>query len=351
MLNQFSIDGGSIGNSCPVFVIAELSGNHLQSFEIAEGTIRAMKDSGADAVKLQTYTPDTITIDCNNEYFQVKQGTIWDGKTLYQLYQEAYTPWEWQPRLKKLAEELGLICFSSPFDQCAVDFLESMDVPAYKVASFEITDIPLIEYIASKQKPVIISTGIATLTDIEEALKACKKVGNDQIALLKCTSAYPAPFEDINLRTIPDMASRFGTVVGLSDHTLGISVPLAAVALGARIIEKHFILDRNLGGPDAPFSLEPDEFKAMVIAVGEVEKALGEVSYDLNERTKRSREFSRSLFIVRDIKPGDILTQENVRSIRPGYGLHPRHLKDAVGKKTKKAIARGTPLAWELLES
>ena len=286
MLNQISIDGGSIGYSCAVFVIAELSGNHLQSIEIAERTIRAMKDSRADAVKLQTYTPDTITIECDNEYFQVKQGTIWDGKTLYQLYQEAHTPWEWQPRLKKLAEELGLICFSSPFDQSAVDFLESMDVPAYKVASFEITDIPLIEYIASKQKPVIISTGIATLTGIEEALKACEKVGNDQIALLKCTSAYPAPFEDINLRTIPDMASRFGTVAGLSDHTLGISVPLAAVALGARIIEKHFILDRNLGGPDAPFSLEPDEFKAMVIAVREVEKALGEVELRLEREGK-----------------------------------------------------------------
>ena len=253
--------------------------------------------------------------------------------------------------LKKLAEELGLICFSSPFDQSAVDFLESMDVPAYKVASFEITDIPLIEYIASKQKPIIISTGIATLTDIEEALQACKRAGNDQIALLKCTSAYPAPFEDANLRTIPDMASRFGTVVGLSDHTLGISVPLAAVALGARIIEKHFILDRSLGGPDAPFSLEPDEFKAMVTAVREVEKALGEVSYDLNEKTKRSREFSRSLFVVEDIKSGEIITEKNVRSIRPGHGLHPRHYKDVVGKKVKKAIIRGTPLAWEYVET
>ena len=225
-----------------------------------------------------------------------------------------------------------------------------MGVPAYKVASFEITDIPLIEYIASKQKPIIISTGIAVLGDIEEALHACKRAGNDQVALLKCTSAYPAPFEDGNLRTIPDMASRFGTVVGLSDHTLGISVPLGAVALGARIIEKHFILDRNLGGPDAPFSLEPDEFKAMVTAVREVEKALGEVSYDLNERAKRSREFSRSLFVVKDTKPGEILTQENVRSIRPGYGLHPKHLRDVIGKKFNKATKRGTPLTWELFE-
>ena len=348
---KLNIENHYIGLGHPVFIIAELSANHLQSFELAAKTLEAISKTGADAVKLQTYTPDTITIDCDNDYFQITQGTIWDGRTLYQLYQEAYTPWEWQPKLKKLAEELGLICFSSPFDQSAVDFLESMDVPAYKVASFEITDIPLIEYIASRQKPIIISTGIATLTDIEEALQACKRAGNDQIALLKCTSAYPAPFEDANLRTIPDMASRFGTVVGLSDHTLGISVPLAAVALGARIIEKHFILDRNLGGPDAPFSLEPDEFKAMVTAVREVEKALGEVNYDLNEKTKRSREFSRSLFVVEDIKPGEIITEKNVRSIRPGHGLHPRHYKDVVGKKVKKAIIRGTPLAWEYVET
>ena len=351
MSKKLEIGKTCVGNECPVFIIAELSANHLQSFEVAAKTLEAISKTGADAVKLQTYTPDTITIDCDNDYFQITQGTIWDGRTLYQLYQEAYTPWEWQPKLKKLAEELGLICFSSPFDQSAVDFLESMDVPAYKVASFEITDIPLIEYIASRQKPIIISAGIATLTDIEEALQACKRAGNDHIALLKCTSAYPAPFEDANLRTIPDMASRFDTVVGLSDHTLGISIPIAAVALGARIIEKHFILDRSLGGPDAPFSLEPEEFKAMVTAVREVEKALGEVNYDLNEKTKRSREFSRSLFVVEDIKSGEIITEKNVRSIRPGHGLHPRHYKDVVGKKVKKAIIRGTPLAWEYVET
>jgi pseudaminic acid synthase len=350
-MKPISINGRSIGNFCPVFIIAELSANHLRSIEVAEKTIRAMKESGADAVKLQTYTPDTITIDCNNEYFQVKQGTIWDGRTLYQLYLEAYTPWEWQPKLNKIAKEFGLICFSSPFDQRAVDFLESIDVPAYKVASLEITDIPLIEYIASKQKPIIISTGIATLADIDEALQACKRAGNDQIVLLKCTSAYPAPFEDSNLRTIPDMASRFGTAVGLSDHTLGISVPIAAVALGARIIEKHFILDRSLGGPDAPFSLEPDEFKAMVISIREVEKALGEVNYDLNEKTKRSREFSRSLFVVEDIKSGEILTKKNVRSIRPGFGLQPKYLEDVLGKRCKRFIAKGTPLTWELLQT
>jgi pseudaminic acid synthase len=348
---KLNIENHYIGLGHPVFIIAELSANHLQNLDLAVNTVKAMKESGADAVKLQTYTPDTITIDCNNEYFQIKQGTIWDGRTLYQLYQEAYTPWEWQPKLKKLAEELGLICFSSPFDQSAVDFLVSMDVPAYKVASFEITDIALIEYIASRQKPIIISTGIATLSDIEEALQACKRAGNDQIALLKCTSAYPAPFEDANLRTIPDMASRFNTVVGLSDHTMGTSVPIAAVALGARIIEKHFILDRNLGGPDAPFSLQPDEFMTMVRSIREVEKALGEVNYALNEKAKRSREFSRSLFVVEDIKLGEIITEQNVRSIRPGYGLHTRHYKDVVGKKAKKKITRGTPLAWEYIET
>jgi pseudaminic acid synthase len=348
-MRSVSIDGRLVGNSYPVFIIAELSANHLQNIEIAERTIRAMKDSGADAVKLQTYTPETITIDCDNEYFQVKQGTIWDGKTLYQLYQEAYTPWEWQPKLKKLAEDLGLICFSTPFDKTAVDFLESMDMPAYKLASFEITDMPLIECIASRQKPIIISTGIATLADIEEALQACRRAGNDQIALLKCTSAYPAPFEDANLKTIPDMADRFGAVVGLSDHTLGISVPLAAVALGARIIEKHFILDRSSGGPDAQFSLQPDEFKTMVTSIREVEKALGEVNYELNEKIRKSREFSRSLFAVEDIAQDEIMTEKNVRSIRPGYGLHPRYLKKILGRKCNKVISRGTPLTEDMI--
>lgn len=348
---EMKIGNRKVGPGNPVFIVAELSANHLQSIDLAFRNIRAMKDSGADAIKLQTYTPDTITIDCNNEYFQVKQGTIWDGKTFYQLYQEAYTPWEWQPKLKKFSEELGLACFSTPFDRTAVDFLESIDVPAYKVASFEITDIPLIEYVASKQKPVIISTGIASLGDIEDALQACKQKGNNQIALLKCTSAYPAPFEDANLRTIADMADRFGTLVGLSDHTTGISVPVAAVALGAQIIEKHFTLDRNLGGPDAPFSLEPDEFKAMVNAIREIEKALGEVSYELNERTRRSREFSRSLFVVRDIEAGESITAENIRSIRPGYGLHPKCFAKVIGRKVKFRLARGTPLAWEHIET
>ena len=347
---EIKIESRLVGDCHPVYIIAELSANHCQDFDLAVKTIKAMKDSGADAVKLQTYTPDTITIDSDNEYFQINQGTLWDGKTLYQVYQEAYTPWEWQPKLKQITEELGLVLFSSPFDKTSVDFLEDMDVLAYKVASFEITDIPLIEYIASKGKPVIISTGIATLADIEEAVNACRRMGNDQIALLKCTSAYPAPLEEVNLRTIPNLGDTFNTVVGLSDHTLGISASIASVALGARIIEKHFILDRKMGGPDAAFSIEPDEFRSMVEAVRDVEKALGTVNYDLTEKTKKSREFSRSLFVVENIKAGESLTEENVRSIRPGFGLHPRYLEQIIGKKARTDIKKGTPLDWALTE-
>jgi len=335
----------NILKSNKVFIIAELSANHNQNFDLAVKTIKAMKEAGADAVKLQTYTPNTITIDCDNEYFQIKEG-LWRGKTLYQLYQEAYTPWEWQPKLKKIAEDLGLICFSSAFDKTSVDFLEKMNVPAYKVASFEITDIPLIEYIASKGKPVIISTGIATLSDIEEAVNACKRMGNDQIALLKCTSAYPAPIEDANLLTIPNMKETFGTIVGLSDHTLGSSVAIASVALGAKLVEKHFILDRNLGGPDSAFSMEPEEFKQMVKSIREVEKALGKVTYDLTEKQKKSRELSRSLFVVKDIKKGEVFTEDNVRSIRPGYGLHPKYYYEVLGKRVKYNIPKGTPLSF-----
>jgi len=339
-----------IGENYSAFIVAELSANHNQKFEIAAETIKAMKEAGADAVKLQTYTPDTITIDCNNKYFKIKQGTIWDGKTFYELYKEAYTPWEWQPRLKKIAEDMGLICFSTPFDKTAVDFLEKMDVPCYKIASFEITDIPLIEYIASKGKPVIISTGIAMLKDIKEAILACKRMGNNKIVLLKCTSVYPAPYEEINLRTIPDIAKRFDCIVGLSDHTLGISIPIAAVTVGAKIIEKHFILDRKLGGPDAEFSLEPEEFKKMVRSVREVEKALGVVSYKLTERMRKSREFARSLFAVKNIKKGENLTEGNIKSIRPGYGLHPRYLKNILGKKAKINIKRGTPFSIKMIK-
>lgn len=346
---EFKIDKRGIGGENPVFIIAELSANHLGDFNLAVETIKAMKDSGADAVKFQTYTPDTLTLDSQNEYFKIKQGTIWDDTNLYDLYQDAHMPWEWQPKLKKIAEKLGLIVFSSPFDRTSVDFLEDMDMPAYKIASFEITDIPLIEYTASMDKPVIISTGIAELCDIELAVKTCKQVGNDQIALLKCTSSYPAPLEEMNLRTIPHLKETFNTVVGLSDHTLGNSVSTASVALGAEIIEKHFILDRNLGGPDFAFSLEPSEFKVMVNSVREVEKALGKVSYELTEKTKSNREFSRSLFVVKDIKKGEKFTEDNVKSIRPGFGLHPKYLKYVIGKKAGKDIKKGSPLDWEFM--
>ncbi len=350
MARAVSIDGRKIGQDSPVFIVAEMSANHLQKYDLAKKTIEAASEAGADAIKLQTYTPDTITLDCDNEYFQIRQGTIWDGKTLYKLYEEAYTPWDWQPELKEYAESLGLICFSAPFDYTAVDFLEKMKVPAYKVASFEITDIPLIEYIASKKKPVIMSTGIASIEDIEEALNACRTAGNNDIILLKCTSAYPTPLQDVNLRTIPDMVRRFETLVGLSDHTMGISVPVAAVALGAVLVEKHLILDRSLGGPDSQFSLEPQEFKQMVTTIREVELALGDVDYTLSEKTRRSREFSRSLFVVEDISKGDTLTNQNVRSIRPGFGLAPKFLKEIIGKKAKNDILRGTPLDWSLIE-
>jgi len=332
-----------------VFIAAELSANHQQNFDIAVESIKAIKECGADAVKLQTYTPDTITIDCDNEYFQIKQGTIWDGTTLYQLYQKAYTPWEWQPKLKKIAEELGLICFSTPFDKTAVDFLEEMDVPAYKIASFEIVDIPLIEYAASKGKPIIISTGIATEEEIKEAVDACKRMNNDQTALLKCTSEYPAPIEDVNLNTIPLLEEKFKTIVGLSDHTLGSVVPVAAVALGARIIEKHFILDKKLGGPDASFSLEPHEFKKMVDEIRQVEKAIGKASFELNDKIRKSRTFARSLFAVKDIKVGELLTDENIKSIRPYYGLPPKYLKDVLGRRAKADMKKGTPLNWDLI--
>jgi pseudaminic acid synthase len=333
-----------------IFIVAEISCNHNQSFDLAVKTIEAIKKSGADAVKIQTYTPETMTINCVNKYFQINKGTLWDGQTLYSLYKKAYTPWEWQPKLKKIAENLGLIFFSTPFDKTAVDFLENMKIPIYKIASFEITDIPLIEYIASKKKPVIISTGIAELKDIEKAIKACKRMGNNKITLLKCTSAYPAPYEEMNLLTLPDMIERFKLPVGLSDHSMGWEVPVAAVALGAKVIEKHFILDRKLGGPDAPFSMEPEEFSQMVKAIRNIEKALGKVSYKLSEKVKKNKQFARSLFVVKDIKKGEILTEDNVRSIRPGYGLHPEFYYKILGKKAKRDIKRGTPLKWSLID-
>lgn len=346
---EFEIEGKLIGDGHPTFIIAELSANHMNDYKIAEDTIKAIAKSGADAVKFQTYTPNTITLDCDNEYFQIKQGTIWDGQVLYNLYEDAFMPWDWQPKLKKLAQDLGLIVFSSPFDETSVDFLEDMDVGAYKIASFEITDIPLIEYVAGKNKPVIISTGIATKKDIELAIDTCKKQGNNNIAILKCTSSYPAPLDEINLKTIPDLKENFKTVVGLSDHTLGSDVSIASVAMGAKIIEKHFILDRNMGGLDSEFSMEPDEFKQMVDSIRNVEKALGKVSYDLSDRMKSNREFSRSLFVVEDIKKGDVLTKDNVKSIRPGFGLHPKYLNEILGKVVLRDVKRGTPFKLEFI--
>jgi len=338
----------SIGEGHPTFIIAEMSANHQQDIRLAKRIIEAAKESGADAIKLQTYTADTMTIDCDNEFFKIKQGTLWDGRTLYDLYKEAYTPWEWQPQLKGYAEQLGLIWFSTPFDPSAADFLETMDVPLYKIASFEIHDLPLIAHVAAKGKPILISTGVATLADIEDAVETCKGQGNDQIILLKCTSAYPAPIEEANLRTIPHMAQAFGVITGLSDHTLGISAPIAAVALGAQVIEKHFTIDRKAGGADSAFSLEPHEFKQMVQSVRDVEKALGKVSYQLTQKAKtQGKVFSRSLFVVKDMKAGEHFTLENVRSIRPGDGLHPKYLKEILGKTAKKTISRGTPMRWE----
>jgi pseudaminic acid synthase len=348
MRKEINIGGRIISESSPAFIIAELSCNHLQNYDLAEKTIRAMKESGADAVKFQTYTPDTITIDCDSDIFRIGHGTLWDSKTFYELYGEAYTPWEWQPRLKKLAEELGMVCFSSPFDFTAVDFLEEMNVPAYKVASFEINDIPLLEYIASKGKPVILSTGIARMEDIELALETVRKAGNDRIIVLKCTSAYPARPEEANLLTVPDMASRFGVLTGVSDHTEGSLVPVVSVTLGAKVIEKHFILDRKLGGPDASFSLEPDEFRKMVDDVRTAEAALGKADYVLTEKAEKNRIFSRSLFVTEDMKKGETVTPQNLRSIRPAYGLHTRHYSGLLGKKAVKDITRGTPASFEL---
>ena len=330
-----------------VFIIAELSANHGHDINIAKETIKAAKESGANAIKIQTYTADTLTIDCDNDYFKISGGTIWDGRTLYDLYSEAYTPWEWQKELMEYANSVELIFFSTPFDKTAVDFLEGLNVPAYKVASFEIMDIPLIEYIASKGKPMIMSTGVALLSDIEKAVEACKRMGNNQIILLKCTSSYPARIEDANLKTISNMKKTFDVEVGLSDHTLGFTVPVVSIALGARVIEKHFILDKSIGGPDASFSLEPHEFKQMVESIRDAEKAIGKVDYSMNEKKKSSRLLGRSLFVVKNIKAGEKFTEENIRSIRPGNGLAPIYYCDIVGRESNFDIERGTPLEWK----
>lgn len=339
----------NIGGENPCFIIAELSANHNGDLNIAIETIRAARRAGANAIKLQTYTPDTLTINCKNDYFKIEEGTLWDGKTLYELYKEAYTPWDWHPKLFEVAVEEGLICFSSPFDKTAVDFLEKLNVPAYKIASFEIQDIPLIEYTASKGKPIIISTGIAEEKDIELAVDTCIKAGNRNIILLKCTSSYPAPLELANLNTIPDLKKRFNVEVGFSDHTHGIIAPVVARTLGANVIEKHFILNKKIGGPDADFSLDEKEFTEMVKAVRDTEKLLGEISYEISEKVKKNRKFARSIFIIQDIKKGEVLTEENVRSIRPGYGLHPKHLIEVLGKTISQDVEKGTPLSWDLL--
>ncbi|MCO6469569.1 MAG: pseudaminic acid synthase [Saprospiraceae bacterium] len=336
----------TIDNDSPAFIIAELSANHNGSLDTALETIRAAARAGADAIKLQTYTADTITIDSRKEDFMIK-GTIWEGRNLHDLYAEAYTPWEWHARLFEAARAEGLECFSSPFDPMAVDFLEQLKTPAYKVASFEITDIPLIELIASRGKPVIISTGIAEMEDIELALDACHRMGNHDIALLKCTSSYPAPIEEANLTMIRDFRERFGVIAGLSDHTMGATAPIVSVCMGAKIIEKHFILDRSIGGPDASFSMTEAEFTDMVRMVRDAEKAIGRVDYNLTEKQRKGRDFSRSLYVVRDIAAGEKLTEENIRSIRPGFGLHPRYYREVLGKIAKVSIEKGDRLTLD----
>lgn len=329
-------------NDGKTFIIAELSANHNGSLEVAKKTIKAAKNAGANAIKLQTYRADTLTLDSKNDEFIISGGTLWDGKSLYELYEDAYTPWQWHEELFRVAKDEGLICFSSPFDKTAVDFLENFNPPAYKIASFEITDYELISYTASKQKPMIISTGIATFEEIKDAVELCKFEGNEDIILLKCTSAYPAPLEEANLKTIEDLAKKFNVIAGFSDHTLGFLAPAIAVSLGACVIEKHFILDKNIGGADAKFSLDENEFSKMVQAIRDTEKLLGKVEYKVNEK---NRHYARSLYASKNIKKGEIFTQNNIKSIRPSLGLHPKYLKQILGKKALKDIEFATPLS------
>lgn len=344
------IDNLTIGQpNSRVFIIAELSANHNGSLKTAIETIKAAKRAGADCIKLQTYRPDTITLNSENDDFIIKD-TIWSGKKLYDLYKEAFTPWEWHEELFKIAKNEGLVCFSSPFDISSVDFLESLNTPAYKIASFEITDIPLIEYVASKGKPVIISTGIASLDDINLAIETCLKQGNNNIALLKCTSSYPAPINEANLIMIEEYKKRFNVVPGLSDHTLGYTVPLVATALGAKIIEKHFILDREIGGPDSTFSMNELEFREMVDLIREAESSIGKISYDLTEKQLKGKKFARSLYIVEDIKIGQKFTTENLKSIRPGFGVHPKFYKEILGKKANSNIEKGSRFEFKYIE-
>ena len=344
------IAGRPIGPGHPAYIIAELSANHGQDFEQAVAIVRAAHAAGADAIKLQTYTADTITLDCDREYFRVGPGTAWEGRVLHDLYREASTPWDWQPRLQAIARGLGLGFFSTPFDETAVEFLEKMDVPAWKIASFELVDLPLIRRVARTGRPLIMSTGMATLAEIEEAVQTARSAGAQQLVLLKCTSGYPAEPEEMNLRTIPHLAQAFGVVAGLSDHTLGGAVPVAAVTLGASVIEKHLTLSRATPGPDSAFSLEPAEFRKMVDDIRVAERALGTIHYGVSDREAASRIFRRSLFAVAEIQAGEAFTAANVRSIRPGHGLHPRHLADVLTRRAACAIARGTPLQWSHLQ-
>lgn len=346
-LLPLTIAGREIGPGRPCYVIAEMSANHHQDFETALAILHASKEAGVDAVKLQTYTPETITLDAEQTHFQIGPGTIWSGRSLRDLYAEAFMPWEWQPKLFAAAKELGLTCFSSPFDHGAVDFLESLDAPAYKIASFELVDLPLIRRAAQTGKPLIMSTGMASEAEIAEAVAAARGAGAREVALLKCTSAYPASPDEANLRTIPDLQTKFNVPVGLSDHTLGLAVPIAAVALGACIIEKHLTLARSTPGPDSSFSLEPHEFKQLVDAVRIAEQSLGRVSYEPTAKEAASRAFRRSLFVVEDVRAGEPFTDRNVRSIRPADGLHTRHLDDVLGRRATCDLPRGTPLAWE----
>lgn len=350
MNKRITIGNNIIGENGRTYVIAEMSGNHNNDYDRAVRIIEAAKESGADAIKVQTYTADTITLNCDNKYFQITQGTLWDGRTLHKLYEEAYTPWEWQPKLMKATNDLGMDFFSSPFDPTSVDFLEDMKVPAYKIASFEITDIPLIRKVAALGKPVIISTGIAKLADIELALETCRQAGNENVILLKCCSAYPTPYEDINLKTMVSMAESFDCITGLSDHTMGSTVAGASVAMGAKVIEKHLTLSRADGGVDSQFSMEPAEFRKMVDDIRIIEKAIGRVTYDLSDKQAAEREHSRSLFVSKDMKAGDVFTPDNCRSVRPGYGLHTKHYEEILGKHIACDAAMGTPLRWDMIK-
>lgn len=350
MNKEIQIGSHIISERSPVFIVAELSANHNQDYERAVEILHAAKEAGADAVKLQTYTADTITIDCDDPCFQINEGTIWDGTTLYKLYQQAYTPWEWQPKLMEEAARLGLVCFSSPFDFTSVDFLAQMQVPAYKIASYEINDIPLIRKIAKLHKPMIFATGIAYPEDIERALSVCREEGNEDVILLKCVSSYPTPYEDVNLNVIPTLARTYDCLVGISDHTMGSIVSAGSIALGVKMVEKHFTLRRADGGPDGSFSMEPEEFSRMVKDIRIMEKALGNSEYKLTPTQELEHGGSRSLFVVKDIGKGEMLTPENIRSIRPGNGLHTMYYEEVLGKRASTFLRKGTPLKWECID-